>query len=198
MHDQRGEVTGGVDTHGDVHVAAVIDATGRILGTASFATTPAGYRGLLRWLGRHGCVVRVGVEGTGAYGAGLARFLTGEGVTVIEVNRPDRQRRRRRGKSDTVDAESAARAALNGDASGTPKCGGGPVESVRVLRLARRSALKARNQAGNQIRDLIVTAPDQLRSRLRDLDTHSRVATCARFRTGDVSPLPDGRRRRPR
>jgi len=186
-HDQDREVTGGVDTHAEVHVAAVIDATGRILGTESFATTLAGYRALLRWLRRHGRLVRVGVEGTGSYGAGLARFLTGEGVAVVEVNRPDRQRRRRRGKSDTVDAEAAARAALNGDAAGVPKAGGGTVESVRVLRLARRSAIKARTQAANQIRDLTVTAPDQLRSRLRDLDTNDRVAVCARFRTGDVA-----------
>ena len=115
MHGHDRQVTGGVDTHGEVHVAAVIDATGRILATSSFAATPAGYRGLLRWLRRRGRVVVVGVEGTGSYGAGLARYLTSEGVTVTEVNRPDRQRRRRHGKSDTVDAEAAARAALNGD-----------------------------------------------------------------------------------
>ena len=186
MHHDR-QVTGGVDTHGEVHVAAVIDATGRILATSSFAATAAGYRGLLRWLRRYGHVVGVGVEGTGSYGAGLARYLSGEGVTVTEVNRPDRQRRRRHGKSDVVDAEAAARAALNGDAAGTPRAGGGPVESVRVLRLARRSAIKARTQAANQIRDLIVTAPDQLRSRLRNLDTDQRVAVCARFRTGDIT-----------
>lgn len=142
MHDQDTEVTGGVDTHGEVHVAATIDPTGRILGTSSFPTTPAGYRALLRWLRRHGRVARVGVEGTGSYGAGLARHLAGEGVAVVEVNRPDRHRRRRHGKSDTVDAEAAARSALNGDATGSPKAGGGPVESVRVLRLARRSAIR--------------------------------------------------------
>ena len=187
MHDHHRQVTGGVDTHGEVHVAAVIDATGRILATSPFAATPVGYRGLLRWLRRHGHVAAVGVEGTGSYGAGLARYLTSEGVTVAEVNRPDRQRRRRHGKSDTVDAEAAARAALNGDAAGTPRSGGGPVESVRVLRLARRSAVKARTQTANQIRDLIVTAPDQLRSRLRSLDTDQRVASCSRFRTGDVT-----------
>lgn len=186
MHDQDREVVGGVDTHGDVHVAAVIDTTGRILGTAAFPSTLVGYRGLLRWLRRHGRPVRVGVEGTGSYGAGLARHLSGEGVAVVEVNRPDRQRRRRRGKSDTVDAEAAARAALNGDATAIPKTGSGPVESVRVLRLARRSAIKARTQAANQIRDLVVTAPDQLRSRLRNLDTDERVAACARFRAGGV------------
>ena len=187
MHDHDRQVTGGVDTHGEVHVAAVIDATGRILATSSFGATLVGYRGLLRWLRRHGHVVGVGVEGTGSYGAGLARYLTSEGVTVTEVNRPDRQRRRRHGKSDTVDAEAAARAALNGDAAGTPRSGGGPVESVRVLRLARRSAIKARTQAANQIRDLIVTAPDQLRSRLRNLDTDQRVASCSRFRAGDIT-----------
>lgn len=187
MVDHDRQVTGGVDTHGDVHVAAVIDSTGRILATSSFAASAAGYRGLLRWLRRHGHVAGIGVEGTGSYGAGLARYLAGEGVTVTEVNRPDRQRRRRHGKSDTVDAEAAARAALNGDAAGTPKAGGGPVESVRVLRLARRSAIKARTQAANQIRDLIVTAPDRLRARLRSLDTGQRVAVCSRFRTGDTT-----------
>jgi transposase len=185
MHDQTIEVTGGVDTHGEVHVVAAIDATGRILATSSFPATLAGYRRLLRWLSRFGEVGRVGVEGTGSYGAGLTRYLIGEGVVVVEVNRPDRQRRRRHGKSDTVDAEAAARAALNGDAAGTPKAGGGPVESVRVLRLTRRSAIKARTQAANQIRDLVVTAPDQLRSRLRSLDTDERVALCARYRPGN-------------
>jgi len=187
MHDHEVEVTGGVDTHGEVHVAAAIDATGRILGTESFPSTLSGYRALLRWLRGHGRVVRVGIEGTGAYGAGLARYMAGEGVDVVEVNRPDRQRRRRHGKSDTVDAEAAARAALNGEASGTPKSGCGRAEGIRALRVARRSALKARTQAANQIRDLIVTAPDQLRSRLRDLDTEARVTACARFRPGVVA-----------
>jgi transposase len=190
MHDLDREVTGGVDTHGDVHVAAVVDAVGRLLGASSFPSTAAGCRALLRWLRRHGRVARVGVEGTGSYGAGLARFLAAESVTVIEVNRPNRQLRRRRGKSDTVDAEAAARAALNGEATGTPKAGSGPVESVRVLRLARRSAVKARTQAVNQIRDLVVTAPDELRSRLRGLGPEQRVAVCARFRTrGLAEPI---------
>ena len=187
MHDQDSEVTGGVDTHGEVHVAAAIDGTGRVLGTQSFAATAAGYGALLRWLRGHGRVVRIGIEGTGSYGAGLARHLSAEGVAVVEVNRPDRQRRRRHGKSDTVDAEAAARAALNGEASGSPKAGGGPVESIRVLRLTRRSAIKARTQAANQIHGLTITAPDQLRSRLRDLNTGDCVALCARFRTGDTA-----------
>jgi transposase len=187
MQHQGRELTGGVDTHGDIHVAAVIDSTARILGTDSFDAGPAGYKMLLRWMRRHGQVTKVGVEGTGSFGAGLARYLAGEGVAVVEVNRPDRQRRRRRGKSDTVDAESAARAALSGDAVGQPKSGNGQVEAIRVLRLARRSAIKARTQAANQIRDLIVTAPDQLRCRLRALSTDKRVAACARFRLGEIS-----------
>ena len=185
MHHEVRHITGGVDTHGEVHVAAAIDSTAKILATESFPATPSGYRRLLRWLRRHGEVATVGVEGTGSFGAGLARYLAGEGVTVIEVNRPDRQRRRRRGKSDTVDAEAAARAALSGDATGVPKSADGRVEAIRVLRLARRSAIKARTQASNQIRDLIVTAPDGLRSRLRALSTDQRVAACARFRPGE-------------
>jgi transposase len=195
MHDGQVDVTGGVDTHGEQHVAAVIDAVGRILGTGAFAADGAGYRRLLRWMRSFGEVRQVGVEGTGAYGAGLARYLTGQGVLVTEVNRPNRQARRRRGKSDTTDAEAAARAALNGEASGLPKAGDGPVEAMRTLRVARRSAMKARTQAANQIRDLIVTAPDDLRAQLFELDTSARVRICARFRPGQVSD-PAGAARR--
>jgi transposase len=187
MHHHTREVTGGVDTHGEFHVAAVVDSTARILGTETFPATAAGYRRLLRWLQRHGTLATVGVEGTASYGAGLTRYLTGEGVTVVEVNRPDRQRRRRRGKSDTVDAEAAARAALSGDDVAVPKTGDGQVESVRVLRIARRSAIKARTQAANQIRDLIVTAPESLRCRLSKLTAADRVSVCARFRHGALA-----------
>ncbi len=109
-------IYGGVDTHLETHVAAVVDSTGRIVGVESFRTNGAGYRALATWMGRHGPLVRVGIEGTGAYGAGLARHLADAGVEVVEVSRPNRQTRRRRGKSDTVDAEAAARAALNGEA----------------------------------------------------------------------------------
>lgn len=177
-------IYGGVDTHRDVHVAAVVNETGRILDVGSFPATGAGYSRLLAWMRGYGPVVRVGVEGTGSYGAGVARHLEGAGVAVVEVNRPNRQARRRRGKNDTTDAEAAARAALNGEATAAPKAGSGIVESLRVLRVARRSALKARTQAANQIRDLIVTAPDPLRERLRDLDCDGRVAICAGFRPG--------------
>jgi transposase len=181
MPSQDQVVIGGVDTHKDVHVGAVIDERGKILATASFAATAKGYRQLLAWMASFGAVAKVGVEGTGSYGAGLARYLSGEGVEVVEVNRPDRQARRRRGKSDTVDAEAAARAALNGKATVVPKAQGSLVESIRVLRVAFTSARDARTRVALQLRDLIVTAPDQLRSVLGPLTTSERVARCARF-----------------
>jgi transposase len=178
-------VTGGVDTHKDVHVAAVVDAQGRILETAEFATSVAGCRRLLAWMQSFGEVDRVGVEGTGAYGAGLSRYLRGVGVTIVEVNRPNRQMRRRRGKSDAVDAEAAARAALNGEAAVIPKTKDSLIESIRVLRVAFTSARNSRTRVANQVRDLIVTAPDQIRRALDPLTTAERVERCARFRPGD-------------
>jgi hypothetical protein len=152
-------VTAGVDTHLDVHVAAVVNDLGAVLGTRAFPTTPAGYRQLLGWLRRHGDLQRVGVEGTGTYGVGLTRHLTQEGVIVVEVDRPNRQVRRRHGKTDTVDAIAAARAALGRVATGTPKAATGTVEGIRALRLVIRSAHKSRVQAVNQLHALVITAP---------------------------------------
>ncbi|MFJ4000514.1 IS110 family transposase, partial [Streptomyces parvus] len=143
-------ITGGVDTHGLTHHAAVIDSVGRHLADREFEATIRGYRELLDWMRSHGDVVAVGVEGTGAYGAELARVLTAAGVTVIDVDRPDRKTRRMKGKSDPIDAYAAAMAVLSGRAAGIPKSRDGVVEAVRVLRLARRSAVKARTQAMNQ------------------------------------------------
>src|SRR3954464_5181988 len=135
-----GVVIGGVDTHKHVHVAAVCDPLGRVLATAEFATTTAGFKALLRFLRGHGQLAAVGIEGTGSWGGGLHRFLAARDVTVIEVDRPNRQARRRRGKSDTIDAEEAARAVVAGRARTVPKTGTGPVEMTRQLRVARRSA----------------------------------------------------------
>jgi transposase len=177
-------VTGGVDTHAEIHVAAVVDQVGRVLGTESFPTTAAGYRAALAWMASHGPLDKVGVEGTGSYGGGLARYLSGQGVAVVEVIRPNRQARRRRGKSDIADAVAAALAALNGEASGSPKSHDGAVESIRALRVARRGAVKAATQAGNQLRDLAITAPEPLRASLVALSTEARVALAARFRPG--------------
>ena len=143
MSEGQVDVYGGVDTHRDVHVAAVVDSTGRVLGTAPFRANKAGYEQLGDWLGSQDRVVRVGVEGTGSYGAGLARHLTSIGVEVMEVNRANRQLRRRFGKTDTTDAQAAARAVLSGQATAVPKSGNGRVESIRMLTVARRSATKA-------------------------------------------------------
>lgn len=179
-------VIGGVDTHKDIHVAAVLDELGRLLDTASFETTTVGYRDLYRWLCGFGEILAVGVEGTGSWGAGLSRFLRARGLNVVEVNRSNRQMRRRKGKDDTVDAEMAARAVLAGDASVTPKAGDGPIEALRQLRLARRGAIKARTAAANQLHSLTDTAPDETRAKLRGLTTLQRARLCARLRAGDL------------
>ena len=132
MTETARRVAAGVDTHRDQYVVAALDERGAELGVRSFPTTRAGHRALLAWLRRFGAVERVGVEGTGSYGAGLARFLHAEGVTVVEVNRPNRQLRRSHGKSDPVDAVAAARAAQSGQATGQAKTRDGAVEAIRA------------------------------------------------------------------
>jgi transposase len=185
MAQEHRVVIGGVDTHKDVHVAAVIDERGKILDTAEFEASAKGYRLLAEWMRGFGELSKVGVEGTGSYGAGLARFFAEVEVSIVEVNRPNRQMRQRRGKSDTVDAEAAARSALNGEATVIPKAEDGIIESIRVLRVAFTSARNSRTRVALQIRDLIVTAPDQLRQALGPMTTAQRVARCARFHLGD-------------
>lgn len=175
-------VTGGVDTHADVHVAAAVDENGGLLGVESFQTTPAGFKALHAWLAGFGPVDRVGVEGTGAYGAGLARHLRSKGLVVIEVDRPNRQERRRNGKSDELDAIEAARAALSGRASGIAKSADGDVEAIRVLLVVRRSGRNVRIKYLNQIRHLGFTAPDSLRERLRDVHRDRLARTAAALR----------------
>jgi transposase len=183
---QKRPVTGGVDTHKATHHAAVVDQVGRVLGTEQFDATGSGYRALLVWMRRFGDVVKIGVEGTGSYGAGLARYLGGEKITVVEVDRPDRRARRRNGKSDPLDAISAALAALSGRADGTPKTRTGPVEAIRVLRTVRASAVKARTAALNELHALVVTAPESLRATLRHLNAVKLVAHCAGFVVDDT------------
>jgi transposase len=173
------EVTGGVDTHLDTHTAAVIDPIGRVLGTQQFPATASGYSTLLAWMRGFGRLERIGVEGTGAYGAGLARRLRDEHLKVIEVDRPDRKTRRFQGKSDPIDAIQAAKAALSGERTGTPKQRDGRVEALRNLRVARRSAVDQRADAQRQIKTLIVTAPDELRTQLRGLAVKPLISTCA-------------------
>lgn len=182
MTPEPGFVTGGVDTHLDVHVAAAVDHLGGVLGTASFPTTASGYRKLLRWLRSFGPVRVVGVEGTGSYGSALAGVLADADLEVIEVSRPNRQVRRRHGKTDVIDAIAAARAVLSGQATATAKAHDGPVEALRLLKIVQRSATKSRTQAANQLRTIVATAPDELRARLRALKTSELVETCAAFR----------------
>jgi transposase len=169
-------ITGGVDTHRDVHVAAALDPLGGLLGSESFPTDSAGYKALLSWLESFGDVTKIGVEGTGSYGSGLSRYLRRVGVTVIEVDRPNREERRRSGKSDPLDAVEAARAALSGRASGHPKSRDGAVEAIRVLVVAKRSARQARVKALTQMRHLGYSAPEQLRCRLKGLSVPALVA----------------------
>jgi transposase len=190
MADMR-VVVGGVDTHKDLHVAAAVDEQGRVLGVSEWETTRSGYRGLLDWLLSFGSCVKVGVEGTGSYGAGLTRYLRSQDIQVLEVNRPNRQTRRLRGKSDTVDAEAAARAVLAGQARVTPKSQDGIVESIRAIRIAFVSARRARAKVANQIRDLLVSAPEGLRSALQGLEGDERVKRLAAMRpSGDpADPL---------
>jgi transposase len=177
------QATIGVDTHKDLHVAAARDQLGRRLATTQVPATSAGYAQLLAWASALGQVqawgVAWGVEGTGSYGAGLARFLATHHQRVLEVNRPDRATRRRRGKSDPVDADAAARAVQAGEATGVPKAQDGTVEMLRALRVARQSAVKARTQAINAIKALLVTAPTELREQLADLPTSRLIRQAA-------------------
>ena len=178
-------VTVGVDTHADQHVSVALDQFGRRLGTRSVPTTPAGFAELLAWASDFGVLEQIGIEGTGRYGAGLTRWLRARGLPGIEVERPhrhDRQARRRRGQSDPLDAEAAARAVQAGTVTGQPKAGDGHVEMIRTLRLTRRSAMKARTQAANQLHALVVTAPDELRARLRPLSMVELITLVAAFR----------------
>ena len=184
---QLDRVFGGIDTHQDTHTAALVDSAGRLLGSAVFPTTQAGYRQLLGWMGSAGTLARVGVEGTGSYGAGICRRLSAEGIEVVEVNRPDRSQRRRRGKSDALDAAAAAEAARTGNRIAVPKSRDGRVEALRVLRLTRGSAVKARTKAWQQLDQLLVSAPEQLRDQINGfsacaLTKMALIRSCAAWR----------------
>jgi transposase len=177
-------ITLGVDTHKDFHVAVALDGLGRRLGTLSIPTTPAGYEELVEWARGFGPLEGVGIEGTGSFGAGLTRFLQAEGTKVLEVVRPKRRDQYRSGKSDPIDAELAARAVLAGTATTQPKGADGKVEMIRTLRVTRRSAVKARAQSVNQLKNLLITAPEKLKSELWGLSTAKLVAKVSGFRPG--------------
>jgi len=180
----------GIDTHKDIHVVAVIDGLGRLIATAAFVTTLRGYDELYEWLAGKGQISVVGIEGTGSYGAGIAALLAERGVTVVEVNRPDRQLRRRHGKTDTVDAEAAARSALNGHASGLAKSHDGIVESIRLHRLTLTTLRKSRTALINTLRSVLITAPAAIRDELEPLTAAALFARCSRLRT-ESAPAAD-------
>src|SRR4051812_3944842 len=193
--DDDFEVTLGIDTHLEQHAAAVLDSVGRVLGTASFAATSDGYERLLTWASSFGLVTRAGVEGTGSYGAGIARFLQATGVEVIEVTRAARADRRHQGKTDPLDAQAAAMVVLAGRATATPKERSGIVESIRLLRIARQTAVKSRSQAVIQIKSILVAAPEELRARRRALKPPQLIDRCAPARPGAArDPLTIPRR----
>ncbi len=175
------EVVLGVDTHKEVHAAAVITVLGTLLGSAVFPATAAGYRQLADWACTFGTLQRAGVECTGSYGAALARHLHGGGVAVIEVNQPDKATRRRRGQTDAIDAEAAAQAVLSGRATSAAKASDGPVEMIRMFKLAKASAIKARTQAIYQLKAVLVTADPALREELSGLSNPVLIRRCAQL-----------------
>lgn len=181
------DVVLGVDTHKDIHVAAVVTGLGSLLGSRGFPATAAGYRRMLVWARTFGIVRQAGVECTGSYGAALARHLFSEGVEVVEVSQPDKADRRRRGKTDTIDAEAAARAVVSGRASATPKSGDGPVEAIRMFKLAKASAIKSRTQAINQLKAVLVSAIPALRESLSGLSNPILIRRCTHL-DSDTDP----------
>jgi len=176
------DVVGGVDTHKDLHVAAVVDGLDRVLQSRSFATTRQGYKQMLTWMRSFGQLRRIGVEATGTYGAGLLRYMQNAGVEVLEVTTPDTHDRRKRGKNDDLDAQNAAHAAFAGRRTVTPKSRDGMVESLRVLKACRKTAVAARRVALQLIHNTIVCAPDDLRETLRQMTRMQLIRTLAGWR----------------
>ena len=176
----------GVDTHTHVHVAVAIDRWGIRLGDHAFVADSGGYEALVTWAETHGRIEAFGIEGTGSYGAGLARAVHRAGHHVVEVNRGDRRTRRAAGKSDTIDAEVAARSLLAGQSTAIPKTADGSVEMIRQLKITRDTAMKARTTAMNTLKQIIVQAPPVLRAALHDLTDHGLLTRCAGLRPGPI------------
>lgn len=182
MASEPSKVIAGIDTHADTHHVAVINEHGKPLADKEFLAVGSGYRKIIDFITSYGTVIAIGVEGTGSYGAELARTLRGKGLTVLEVNRPNRAARRLKGKSDPLDAYQAAKSVLEGRATAIPKAKDGPVECLRILRSGRASAIKARTAAINQIRALLVSAPDDIRGKYRALATSALIPALQRTR----------------
>ncbi|MCA4135313.1 IS110 family transposase [Arthrobacter sp. M4] len=191
MASETTKVIAGIDTHADTHHVAIINEHGKPLGDREFLAVGSGYRKIVDFITGHGAVLAIGVEGTGTYGAELARILRSNGLSVLEVNRPNRAARRLKGKSDPLDAYQAAQSVLDGRSKAIPKAKDGPVECLRILRAGRTSAVKARTAAINQIKSLLVSAPDKLRAKYRSLGTASMLTALQRARPAGHVADPD-------
>ena len=192
----REQIVIGVDTHKDTHVAVALTAQGVFVDTLNFASTSLGIGQVMRWAAGLGEVTAWGVEGTGSYGAGLARALLAAGRPVIDVNHANRAARHvLGGKTDRIDAEAAARSVLTDYATAIPKTGDGPVELLRITRGARSSAVKARTAAMNQLRAVLVTAPPTLRDQLSALSPAALIDRCAKTRPGTATTIEAGVKR---
>ena len=182
MRLDRGHVVVGVDTHKDQHVAVAIDGFCGRLGEFMIPADAIGYGKLLAWARSQGRIVAFGIEGTGSYGVGLTRYLRRHGVLVYEVSRPPRRGQRRAcGKSDSVDAENAARQVLSGEAAAVPKITDGDIEVIRLIKIARDTAVKARSQAMITLKATLVTASDELRAELEPLADSRLISACSCF-----------------
>ena len=193
MTNQTANVIGGVDTHKRTHYAAVIDDHGKQLGHREFPARAGGYVALLAWVRSHGHVAAIGVESTGSFGATLTRFLAEAGEEVVEVNKPNRQARHMDGKSDRLDAEQIARSVLAATGIATPKSKSGPIEVIRMLRVARASAVRARTQAFNNLFGTMISAPSPVRDELVELTKRTFVNRCLALEpeTEDLTELLD-------
>lgn len=186
----------GVDTHKHIHVAVAVTLNGGLVADLEFATTGQGIAQVMDWANQLGDVWAWGVEGTGSYGAGLARTLMAAGHQVFEVNHANRAARRvRGGKTDRIDAEAAARSVLANYATATPKTGDGPVELLRIIRTTRSSAIKARTATINQLKAIVTTAPPALRDQLSGLTTADLIKRSARLRPAPGPGLKAGIKR---
>lgn len=176
------KIIAGIDTHADTHHVAIINEHGKPLADREFLAVGSGFRKIVGFLASYGTVTAVGIEGTGSYGAEIARILGSAGINVLEVNRPNRAARRLKGKSDPLDAYQAAQSVLDGRTTSIPKAKDGPVECLRILRAGRTSAMKARTAAINQIKSLLVSAPDRLRAKYRGLGSSALINALQRIR----------------
>lgn len=188
--ESKSVVIGGVDTHKDLHSAAVVDAHDRVLGHDFFPTTRHGYKTMLRWMRSFGTLDRVGIECTGTYGAGLPRYLQKADVEVLEVTAPEKTVRRQRGKDDVLDAENAAHAAYARARVVTPKTRDGMIEALRILKVCRKTAMAARRVALQMIQMNIVSALEELRDSLRQMTRMQLIRTLASWRP-DVTGYRD-------